>query len=297
MLEGESKHSSPSPFVSHSANNPFDEVPVGTLDFSLRLSHKCTDITVINAVNDVPDKKEILAIVLKFCAKITDTAVQYICTNCPNLETLDLEGCRRVTDHGVAGLVDLSSLRTLRLDGLNKVSAGVVLSVAAQCGELSSLSLSGLAIDDKAIIDLSNECKGIQGLELVGCNAVSDTGLLNLAGKLNSSLQTLNLSYCSKITDLGVEALAQQCGNLVSLNLYGCIKLSSAGIVALKKCTHLRSLNLSCTAVDDDGIHSLVANGGLENLREIDIYNCQKLSDAVIGHLESNCAALSLIKR
>ena len=74
-----------------------------------------------------------------------------------------------------------------------------------------------------------------------------------------SGLKSLNLSWCSKITDVGILKIAEGCPQLQSLNLSYCSGLTDVGISKMAKgCPQLQSLDLSyCKQVTDVGISKI----------------------------------------
>ena len=60
--------------------------------------------------------------------------------------------------------------------------------------------------DDTDVQQLLASLRGLQTLDLSFCSAITDEGVHALASLV--SLQTLNLSFCTAITDEGVDALA-----------------------------------------------------------------------------------------
>ena len=47
------------------------------------------------------------------CYEIDDEVVKTIALNCPNLESLALNGCKKLTDFGMKYLIDLKTCKTL----------------------------------------------------------------------------------------------------------------------------------------------------------------------------------------
>ena len=60
-----------------------------------------------------------------------------------------------------------------------------------------------------------------------------------------ATLTTLNLTYCSKITDAALEPVASGCKQLTKLNLAYCSNITDAAVVAVASgCPQLSSLSL-----------------------------------------------------
>jgi hypothetical protein len=84
------------------------------------------------------------------------------------------------------------------------------------------------------------------------CNVVTDAALAALAGAVRSTtIQTLVLRKCARVTDVGIAALAAQCPALRTLDLGG-TAATAAGIVAAAAEGKLTSLALrGCAGVND----------------------------------------------
>ena len=76
-----------------------------------------------------------------------------------------------------------------------------------------------------------------------------------------ATLTTLNLTYCSKITDAALEAVASGCKQLTKLNLAYCSNITDAAVVAVASgCKQLTTLNLhSCSNITDAAVQAVVS--------------------------------------
>ena len=48
-------------------------------------------------------------------------------------------------------------------------------------------------------------------------------------------MREIKLSFCNKVTDAGVVALAEHCKELREINLWGCDQVTDAGVRAFKE--------------------------------------------------------------
>ena len=80
---------------------------------------------------------------LKYCGRsLSDKLLEDLCCHSPNLHTLQLGGCYRVSDKGIASAVKaLPQLRVLELSDCRNISVEALKSVAAVGDTLESLSL------------------------------------------------------------------------------------------------------------------------------------------------------------
>jgi hypothetical protein len=94
------------------------------------------------------------------------------------------------------------------------------------------------------------------------------------------NMRSLNLWGCYKITDAGLEHL-KDLTNLTELNLEQCLDITGAGLEHLKGLTKLTFLNLShCYKITDAGLAHLK---GLTRLTQLNLFNCQDITDAGLG--------------
>lgn len=129
-------------------------------------------------------------------------------------------------------------------------------------------------------------------------SAITDADLIRIIQE-NKQLTSINLSYCRKITDVGI-AFLSQLPYLRSINLEGCVKITDVGInnfilpprrqrtwnefLFLKKIDHemvplknLQQLSVKgCHHITNAALESI---SYLENLRELNIEACSNLSD------------------
>jgi tRNA U38,U39,U40 pseudouridine synthase TruA len=215
---------------------------------------------------------------------ITDIHLAVLLAYCPQLQSLNLSGCSKITDAGVTALSQCAQLQSLNLTNCDKITdAGVT--ALSHFTQLQSLNLSFCSkITDAGVAALS-QCTQLQSLNLTYCNEITDAGVTALSR--STQLQSLNLYSCEKITDASVTALSQ-CTQLQSLNLTYC-KITDAGVTALSQCTQLQSLNLSsCSKITDACVTAL---SQCTQLQSVNLFNCSEITDAGVTAL-SQCTQL-----
>jgi len=129
----------------------------------------------------------------------------------------------------------------------------------------------------------------------------------NLAVIARCGVERLNLAHSdadySDITDVGVEALGKYCIALESLNLTRCKRVGDVGVAALRGCTSLKGLVLAgLKNLTDEGA---VALADLAQLESLSLRECRKLTShsvrraavrrrrAVVAHRARHYRALS----
>lgn len=180
---------------------------------------------------------------LQDCQRLSDESLKHIAQGLINLKTINLSFCISVTDSGLKFLSKMPKLEELNLRACDNISdigmAG--LTEDGGCG-ITSLDVSFCEkIGDQALLHISQGLYNLKSLSLSSCQ-ISDEGLERLT-KMRD-LEVLNMGQCSKITDKGLEMLANELQNLQSIDLYGCTKLTQKGIDLIMKLPKLKSVNL-----------------------------------------------------
>jgi F-box/leucine-rich repeat protein 14 len=180
---------------------------------------------------------------LQDCQRLSDESLKHIAQGLVSLKNLNLSFCISVTDSGLKYLSKMPKLEELNLRACDNISDIGMAGLAEEgCCGLESLDVSFCEkIGDQALQHISQGLYHLKSLSLSSCQ-ISDEGLEKLAKM--KDLQVLNVGQCSKITDKGLEVLANELINLNSIDLYGCTKISSKGIEIIMKLPKLKSVNL-----------------------------------------------------
>lgn len=194
----------------------------------------------------------------------------------------------------------LYSLRTLKLTHCDRVSNLGIKSVAICCYRtLTQLNISSC-----------------NRLTAESCGWVA--GTLGCAQPACASLESLDMSFCPKMTDDALLALATGCLKLRFLSIARNQKLTDAGVVAVaKSCRRLEVIDLTeCPAVGDKSLCALgrwsvalrsmlaaragpIGNRGLgalargcRRLATVNIAGARRVSEGALGELATCCRAL-----
>ncbi|UYV68272.1 KDM2A [Cordylochernes scorpioides] len=154
-------------------------------------------------------------------------AVSALCTcNCPLLRTLDLSW--------MEGLTDLL-IKDLLLPPADS-RPGFVES-KTRLRQLVEIRLAGAEVSDVSLRVLTHNLPQLTRLDLSHCTKVTDMGVAVLGATKSSRLAMLDVSYCSHITDTSLEVL-RRCPNLTHLDMRHCSQVSPAA--CLKFAHHTR---------------------------------------------------------
>ena len=150
----------------------------------------------------------------------------------PELVSINLAGCKAVTNSGVA-------------------------SIASRCTQLTSLDLTDCdAVTDKGLATLATACSQLLPDKVLSkakgnlfCNAVA---------KQHPDLESINLQGCKAVSDKGLEALAFSCRQLLPNKVFSKAKGNLFCIAVAKQHPELAEIDLTrCKAVTDKGLAAL----------------------------------------
>lgn len=171
---------------------------------------------------------------------LTDQQFLRLLKACPNIEELDLAGCRSLTTQVLREIaVHLPKLTHLTLTGCPQVDDACIESFSRL--NLQSLILNGCAeVTDRGLFSLQN-CTQLQVLSFANSPSISATGMSYLSEI--PSLQNLSLANCQGITDDGLGAISHH-PNIQVLNLANLQNISAQGVIPLHNIPSLESLAL-----------------------------------------------------
>lgn len=119
---------------------------------------------------------------------------------------------------------------------------------------------------------------------------ITDDILISLI-ELFPNIQFLNLGFCERITDEGLQTLAKL-SRLKSLELYS-TKCNNVVLKALSKLEQLVTLNLdNCAAITNEGLQYI---NNFKQLRLLDLKYCFKISIGTIQDLRSQLPDLVIL--
>ena len=166
-------------------------------------------------------------------------------------------------DHEARGQLKRNTLIIYRHFG--DVTDDIVVAISKNWPELTSVDFRAggrptrcTSITDIALIALATNCAGLRKLNLSYCSKITNTGIIALANC--EELVVISLSNMSRdITDAGVIALAEGCAGLQSIDLSGCRNITDAAIIALADgCVGLVWISMAlCDNITDAAIIAL----------------------------------------
>ena len=246
---------------------------------------------------------------LSFCRDITDNGVMSVVDRCQNLTFLNLCSCSRLTDDATKAICSkLWKLQTLNLEDvflLNDDSFWYDRTYDARTAtddfmlkSLTTLNLKDCVnLTSKGLKGLANRCRKIEVLILRGCDKIGDEGLAEMTKKfmenypMCDAFKSIDLAYCTNITQAGILRLLPRCGILEEIYLNGISSVNDDFIhqICLFVPT-LQKLHVQrCVLLTDACMCSIADYLWMEAL---DITGCYKITDDGIEVLTSVCTGL-----
>lgn len=238
------------------------------------------DETLIMLAQHVSSTLEVLYI--KGLSKVSDTGLLAICESCTKLKVLEVSHIPITDESGVAIGTHLTNLRALYMRDNFRLTNKSIDIITANCTKLNQLTLWG--------------CAKLQHISFDGVQSKSTPSSATGAptGSIGDHPQQFILAS----------------GNLVSLSLWGCLKLGDNIAMALGNMKNLRSLVVSechrltdqfamditqhapqlvylhlryCKRLTDNGVNAIAT--GLQNLYSLDLSFCSKVTVQAICSL------------
>lgn len=188
---------------------------------------------------------------LKNCDGLSAAGFQAI-AQAKNLTALDLDGCKKISDAALSSIVkNCTQLKVLCLDLSLPMSSPTVELIAQNCPNLESLNLpSSRSISDASLQEIATHCSKLKLLRLE-CAQLSDATLQKFAESCRD-LEVLNISNCPSITDIGVSAIAEHSPKLKRLYVLKNTHITDRTILSLAKhCPKLQELDLTKMPSED----------------------------------------------
>ncbi|MCO5611579.1 hypothetical protein L7F22_065832 [Adiantum nelumboides] len=232
----------------------------------------CREVTDIGLSSIASSCKGLVRLKLESCSNFTNLGLQTLGSSCELLEELD------VTDSGLndAGLMAIAKchrLKTLKLGVCENIHDRGLLYIASNCPDLRELDLyRTVEITDIGISEICNQCTKLTCLNMSYCTQITDAGLSALSGL--QDLRTLELRGCTKLSSLGLFAVAKNCQSLLELDIKRCTSIEEyVPLVLAQYCKNLRQVNLSYCSATDEGVVALARGRCMQKMRLVHVRN------------------------
>lgn len=180
--------------------------------------HRCDQLNVDGIISLSLNQHHLVKLDVGRNSRITNEALLSICSNLINLEYLCVNGCKEISDVGIAELWNLKKLESVDISVSNNITTQGL--KTALCREINyrllKLDISGIDLEESAIILVSEMIPNLRMLNLNSCFAsVTDTSIQSIF----KNLLQLRMLYMYKVrlaSDVGFTGMGV--GNLVPVN-------------------------------------------------------------------------------
>ncbi|XP_048320729.1 F-box protein At3g58530 [Ziziphus jujuba] len=170
--------------------------------------------------------------------RVTDVGLTHLVKNCKHVIDLNLSGCKNISDRGLQLVAEhYPELEFLNLTRCVKLTDYGLQQILMKCSSLRSLNLYALSSFSNETYKKISLLSYLEFLDLCGAQNLLDDGLACIAKC--KRLVSLNLTWCTSITDVGVIATAEGCTSLEFLSLFGIVRVTDKCLEALSRsCSH-----------------------------------------------------------
>lgn len=211
------------------------------------------DCVTLKAMCILPKLKQLKALErlsLRGIESVSDKFIrQLISTNGHNMKELVLASCVNLTDSSLKVIAETcSQLRVLDLSYLGKLTDIGMAHITNGCRRIQDLKLCRSPFSDDAIaafLEASGE--SLTELSLNNIPEVGQNTTISLARRCKN-LESLDLSWCRRLTDEALGLIADSCLSLRLLKLFGCSQVSSVFVDGHSN-PHLHIVGLKLTPI------------------------------------------------
>nr|XP_043636401.1 F-box protein At3g58530-like isoform X2 [Erigeron canadensis] len=166
--------------------------------------------------------------------RVTDAGISHLGKNCKHIVDLNLSGCKGISDKSLQMVSEnYPHLEFLDITRCIKITDGGLQHIIVKCSGLKSLNLYALSSFTDGAYKKLSLLSHLRFLDLCGAQNLSDEGLFSIAKC--KDIHTLNLTWCVRVTDVGVIAIAKGCTSLEYLSLFGIVGVTDKCLVALSE--------------------------------------------------------------
>ena len=215
---------------------------------------------------------------LSDCTGVDDDGIVAVADACRDLRRVKLSKCTGISDRAVLALSAARLLLEVDLDGCPDITSASVKELLRLCPIRDlKLNLCG-AIGDECFAELKkDDLPALRGIDLTGCSRISDLSvfqIVNAAAKLRSLIMT----RCINLTDRGVVQISRLGKYLHHLHLGHCSNLTDRSVCFLVKyCSRLRYIDLACCYNLTD--EAVIALSGLARVKRIGLVKCNNITN------------------
>lgn len=165
--------------------------------------------------------------------------------------------------------------------------------VAETCQQLKYVNVGSCdKITDKSMSRLSKKCSSICHVDF-RCQNITNSALIDFAQNC-PDLLSINLSSCRKVTETGLVILVEYCRKITHINLTNCRVTESVYVMIGKNCPNLKSFHFESGLMIN--LYTSLLMTGLYRLEHINIQKNKLVTDRSILYIARNCPRLRVIQ-
>lgn len=262
--------------------------------------HRCDQLNVDGIMSLSLNQLHLVKLDVGRNSRITNDALLSICLNLVNLKFLCVNGCKEISDAGIAELWNLKKLESVNISVSNNISTQGL--KTALCREtnyhLLELNISGIDLEESAIILVSEMIPNLTKLNVNSCFAAVTDNSIQAIFKNLLQLRTLFMYKVRQASDVGFTGMGV--GNPVPVNpnttagddddyvLFGQnphkISLRSrAEEEIVRDARRKQDVQVLCENFTD-GTERGYGIDRLENLLALDVSACNRLTDVSLKY-------------
>ncbi|KZC07444.1 F-box/LRR-repeat protein 4, partial [Dufourea novaeangliae] len=265
----------------------------------------CYQLTIEGIKGLTQHQTSLKVLDLSFCVRITDASLLCICKNLTKLETLRIKRCRAVTDTGVQYIRLLENLKELDISEDEQLTGDCIthglyedydMEKIVQKRNMQIFSANALHLHEESVECISRSFPNLRVLELSYCFSGVTDKTIQMIFKELVHLQTLKISHCDKVSDVGLTGMGA--GNHESVESIQVVYKpeitetrlrislrSRAEEEIVRDADRKREVMNLCENVsrplDMKTGFSLIR---LKRLRELDLSGCNRITDVSLKH-------------
>ena len=162
-----------------------------------------------------------------------------------SLQELNCSHCEKLpfieTNFALSTLPNLCKYQKPKSTVFNKDSFLAVCSLIQKCKMLEDIQINHCDITDDMLETLTGYCPSLKILNISMCEYLTDDGVSNILSTMTSLTEVILLG--SHIGDHGISQIAENCPNLMSIDVTDCQRVTDVGIINLvTNCKSLEKL-------------------------------------------------------
>ncbi|KAF3836290.1 hypothetical protein F7725_028848 [Dissostichus mawsoni] len=222
-------------------------------------------------------------VVVNGCKRLTDRGLHVVAQCCPELRRLEVAGCYNISNDAVFEVtcISLTQEASLQLSPLHGQQISIHYLDMTDC----------FSLEDEGLRTIASHCPRLTHLYLRRCIRLTDEALRHLALHC-PSIKELSLSDCRLVGDFGLREVARLEGCLRYLSVAHCTRITDVGMrYVARYCPRLRYLNArGCEGLTDHGMSHLARS--CPKLKSLDVGKCPLVSDSGLEQLAMYCQGL-----